>query len=300
MTQFLPTEGQALAEMVAVLAELDSCLANHVDWFKHIQRVLVCDMAVDVQDLREDAHRLCPVGLWYYRPENHPLLAAMPAFQTLGAIHCRLHQLARQLLQQKSAALPIAVDVYDAFMEDAFQLKQVIRQLQREFVQHEGMVDALTGVWSRHGMMPRLAEEQERMIRSGEACSVCLFDVDQYPAVVEIYGPAAGDELLKGAVQQIGSVLRKYDSMFRYSQHEFLICMPRTPVEQAQHILERVRGQLWDKVLPIGAGMSSQTGASFGLAPMLPMDIGDVLDAAQHALRCAQERGGDQVCLWGR
>lgn len=301
MFQLSDRDGQPPMDVMRVLNDLDTGIIHHLAWFKRVHKSLVCEQAASPSDLADDAHRRCDFGRWYHKSDGHPEFVRIPVFATIGELHQGMHHLARELLQRKADGLIIPCDDYDKFMERAIAFKLAIRNLQYQIVKSVCVVDPLTGAWNRHGMYARLGEEQERMIRSGDPCCLCMMDLDRFKDINDSYGHAAGDEVLKAAVQLVTGVLRKYDSIFRYGGEEFLVCMPRTPLDQAEIILDRLRGRLADTPLVLKGGQKVSLTASFGVAPMLlGVEIQETLESADYALLCAKSSGRNRVCVWGK
>jgi diguanylate cyclase (GGDEF)-like protein len=92
--------------------------------------------------------------------------------------------------------------------------------------------------------------------------------------------------------------LRKYDSIYRYGGEEFLLCLPGSTLEDAQLLMERLRGEL--AALPLEVkDKTIHVSASFGLAMMSPDEnVGSTIEQADHALLCAKASGRNRVCVW--
>ena len=71
--------------------------------------------------------------------------------------------------------------------------------------------------------------------------SVLLVDVDRFKMVNDRHGHLAGDHLLAHIAEQIRSRLRAHDFVARYGGDEFLILLPQTPHEEAEHVAEELR-----------------------------------------------------------
>lgn len=301
MRQITDRDEQSAMDIMRVLNDLDTGIIHHLSWFKQVHRTLVCDQAAVPEDLAEDAHRHCDFGRWYHHPDREYEFALLPAFATIGDLHQGMHDLARELLQRRTVQLPISCSDYDRFMERSIAFKLALRHVQYDIVKSVCVVDPLTGAWNRHGMYARLGEEQERMIRSSEPCCLCMMDLDHFKEVNDTYGHPVGDEVLRATVHLVTSVLRKYDTVFRYGGEEFLICMPRTPLEQAEAILDRLRSRLAETPVLLKSGQAVTITASFGVAPMLlGVDIQETLESSDYALLCAKSSGRNRVCVWGK
>src|SRR2546429_9937649 len=88
---------------------------------------------------------------------------------------------------------------------------------------HQGIVDPLTGAYSRALLAPRLAEELARAARSTTGFAVTLFDVDYFKSVNDAYGHGRGAQVLQQIAARATQLVRAHDARFRYGDHEFLL-----------------------------------------------------------------------------
>src|SRR3954471_11895401 len=79
-----------------------------------------------------------------------------------------------------------------------------------------GLVDTLTGAFSRAAMQRRIDEEISRADRSGGELALFLFDVDFFKTVNDVYGHLRGDDVLRELTETVRGSLREYDMLFRY------------------------------------------------------------------------------------
>ncbi|TMM43803.1 MAG: diguanylate cyclase [Actinobacteria bacterium] len=148
---------------------------------------------------------------------------------------------------------------------------------------HNGIVDPLTGAYSRALLFPRLAEELSRAARSTTGFAVMLFDVDYFKSVNDAYGHSRGDEVLRQLAERVGQLVRGYDVLFRYGGDEFVLLLPDTgeadAVSVALRLTEGVRGAQFPGQPPLSVSVS------LGVA-MFPKDA----DRAEDLLACADRR----------
>src|SRR5207248_1980321 len=148
---------------------------------------------------------------------------------------------------------------------------------------HNGIVDPLTGAYSRALLFPRLAEELSRAARSTTGFAVMLFDVDYFKSVNDAYGHSRGDEVLRQLAERVGQLVRGYDVLFRYGGDEFVLLLPDTgeadAVRVALRLTEGVRGTPFPGEPPLSVSVS------LGVA-MFPKDA----DRAEDLLACADRR----------
>jgi diguanylate cyclase (GGDEF)-like protein len=115
--------------------------------------------------------------------------------------------------------------------------------------------DHLTGSLNRRGFHEHTQAELARAFRSGEPVSLVLVDLDDFKAVNDAHGHAAGDALLCWVVEQLREGLRPSDATGRLGGDEFALLLPGIDLEGARPVVERLRTVL-----------SRRTSASFGVA----------------------------------
>jgi len=124
-------------------------------------------------------------------------------------------------------------------------------------------------------------------------------DFDRFKQVNDERGHPAGDAVLRQAIRFVTSVLRKYDTIFRYGGEEFLLCLPGSPVREAAPVVERIRAGLERLPIRLPSGETMFVTASFGLAEMHPRrPVEEAIADADMALIRAKENGRNRVEIW--
>jgi len=123
--------------------------------------------------------------------------------------------------------------------------------------------DDLTGCGNRRALMEALKRQIAEARRYGEVFSVAMMDMDYFKKVNDQFGHPAGDRLLFHFAATLKKSIRKSDSLFRIGGDEFFMIFPRTGLDQAVAILEKLREKLgespcpWENVLlslPVSVG----------------------------------------------
>lgn len=104
-----------------------------------------------------------------------------------------------------------------------------------------GFVDELTGAFNRRYMERSLSDLLTAYKRSGEVFSVGIIDIDHFKQINDTYGHIAGDRVLQRLVKLINEHKRKSDDLCRFGGEEFVLCLPRTTQEGAEHLMNRIR-----------------------------------------------------------
>jgi diguanylate cyclase (GGDEF)-like protein len=138
--------------------------------------------------------------------------------------------------------------------------------------------DHLTGVMNRIGL--QFAFDQLARPRDGELdtlVSVLAIDLDHFKNINDRQGHAAGDEILRLFTIFARSKLRSTDILARQGGDEFVVVLPRTAIEEAVEIAERIRDAF--------AGASTAASGS-GVRPTLSIGAaeGDIVADGLHAI----------------
>ena len=298
MASTAPDKSLFTRNTLAAIRELDIAIAHHINWLRQIHAALITNVPCPPADLRQDAHRCCEFGQWYYNEgmahHQHDM-----GFSEIEGVHKSMHNAARLLLTHRVSGAPINLAEYEDFMDQAVLFKQEVRTYQYALINQVCTVDHLTGAWNRHALAMKLTEESERTQRSGESCALCMVDIDYFKQVNDQYGHKAGDEVLQGFTSIVSVELRKYDSLFRYGGEEFLMLLPNTTLDNAAVLLNRIRETLAATPITTRGGHVVHLTASFGVAQLASYDvIEDALEHADHALLAAKANGRNKVCVW--
>lgn len=169
-------------------------------------------------------------------------------------------------------------------------------RLQGELARLE-VVDPLTDVPNRRGFFHALAPWMALARRPGQPTALVLFDLDQFKRINDGYGHPAGDLVLSTLAATCKRQLRDSDVLGRLVGVEFAILLPRTGLEEAALVAERVRAAIADQRVKTERAMISLT-ASFGVTTIRADDSNVTLLArADEALRAAKDKGRNRIEL---
>ncbi len=102
-------------------------------------------------------------------------------------------------------------------------------------------VDELTGVLNSRAFYEVMSRELERVRRTRRPLSVAYVDLDDFKAMNDRYGHAAGDELLRTFARCAKESVRALDTVARLGGDEFAILLPETDSEGALGAITRFR-----------------------------------------------------------
>ncbi|GAB3285816.1 GGDEF domain-containing protein [Parahaliea aestuarii] len=151
------------------------------------------------------------------------------------------------------------------------------------------LVDPLTRVGNRR----RLALHTEMLFpatqRSGEPFCLILLDIDYFKKYNDTHGHSAGDELLVKVADALGQCSRGQDLIVRYGGEEFLVVLPRTQLNDAEAIAQRILARVREQTcVTISAGVAVYNGENSFEA---------VVQRADEALYIAKDSGRDRYQL---
>jgi len=167
-------------------------------------------------------------------------------------------------------------------------------RLQGELARLE-VVDPLTDVPNRRGFFQALGPWMALARRPGQPTALVLFDLDQFKRINDGYGHPAGDAVLAELAATCKRQLRDSDLLGRLVGVEFAILLPRTSLEDAAMVAERMRAAIEAQRVKTERAMISLT-ASFGVTTIRADDSNVTLLArADETMRAAKTKGRNRI-----
>lgn len=158
------------------------------------------------------------------------------------------------------------------------------------------LTDEYTGLPNRRAFMRRLQDEIGRAQRYGSPLALALLDLDEFKAINDAYGHAAGDEVLRTYAAHVLSILRHHDLVARYGGEEFAVLLPNTSLDGAVAALSKVRGRAQSISCTFDGKTLRVPTFSAGLTLYAPGDVHTTLvDRADRALYRAKRLGRNRV-----
>jgi diguanylate cyclase (GGDEF)-like protein len=188
------------------------------------------------------------------------------------------------------------------------RLQDELRATQRK-LEEQSITDSLTGLKNRRFFDERLHEEFGRAQRYSDPVSLIMLDLDHFKRVNDRYGHQAGDHVLRESAGLLKGSLRDPDIPARYGGEEFSVILPKTHVQGALAVAERVWRAIGTKVFRYALGegpgaappVELRVTVSIGIAFFPSKDItsADLLVRfADEALYQAKNSGRNSICLY--
>jgi diguanylate cyclase (GGDEF)-like protein len=152
------------------------------------------------------------------------------------------------------------------------------------------LADPLTGLGNRLAAEHRLRAAIELAEAGGGPVSAVLADLDGFAEVNESWGYALGDQLLQAFGGLLHESCRAADTVARFGGGSFLVVLPRTRLDAAWYVAERVRRRT--VALAAAFGPEPRVTASFGVVEQRRGERwSELLGRAETALRRAKRAG---------
>ncbi|RKX27186.1 MAG: hypothetical protein DRP45_01665 [Candidatus Zixiibacteriota bacterium] len=161
------------------------------------------------------------------------------------------------------------------------------------------IIDELTEAYNYRYFVQKLHEERKRAVRYSLPLSVVMVDIDWFKKINDSYGHEVGNVVLKTLADVIRQCVRDVDIFARYGGEEFVVILPQTPLSEAEHIGERIREQVEQTIITVGASVKLKITVSIGVSsyPENERSEEELLEAADQAMYQAKKSGKNLVCV---
>ena len=172
------------------------------------------------------------------------------------------------------------------------------RSLEQQ-LRHQAFHDSLTGLPNRALFLDRLAHAVARTRRGHAPLAVVFIDLDDFKAVNDSLGHAAGDELLVAVAGRIRMTVREADTPARMGGDEFAILLEDAPTvdaarESAGRVLEALR--LPFRLPSQDVAIRASVGIAMYASPEQSAD--ELLRNADISMYSAKAQGKDRLVVY--
>ncbi|KQP17425.1 diguanylate cyclase [Methylobacterium sp. Leaf100] len=159
-------------------------------------------------------------------------------------------------------------------------------------IRHHALHDALTDLPNRYLMEQRVDHAIATAAQVGSGLAVLYLDLDRFKPINDLYGHAAGDELLVQVSRRLLGELRPTDTLARIGGDEFIVVLPQAATPA--HVAEVATQLLAELARPFRIDSHTvEIGVSVGIA-LYPDDgttVESLLRAADTALYRVKDEG---------
>jgi diguanylate cyclase (GGDEF)-like protein len=164
-------------------------------------------------------------------------------------------------------------------------------------------IDKNTGLLNARTWQREAEVELFRALRSRFPLALAMVNIDDFKSVYESAGASVADELRRGIAGMLTEQLRDQDLVGRFTGEGFAILLPRTGLDEARRISERLRDHIAGE--PIAIENGSQEGFVFRLTVSIGVALAnesrralaELIGAAGTALDEARSTGWSRVYI---
>lgn len=159
--------------------------------------------------------------------------------------------------------------------------------------------DPLTKVYNRRGIEKEFATASASLA-AGRPMALAYVDLDRFKLINDLFGHAAGDEVLKQVCERMGTMLAGGQQIGRVGGDEFVVVMPETAIPLASIICRGIVDRLGNTPYRVGDKAFHVRG-SVGLIEVVPgMAMKDAVSTADRACREAKLGAGEGLVVYER
>lgn len=138
-------------------------------------------------------------------------------------------------------------DLETRLQETSHEVDQLRQNLEK--VREEAMTDALTGVANRKRFDESIRKGRRAAEMNGERMCLILCDIDHFKKFNDTWGHQTGDQIIRFVAACLSRFAKDYHVVARYGGEEFGIVMPKTTLDEARIVADKIRSTVESKRL---------------------------------------------------
>jgi diguanylate cyclase (GGDEF)-like protein len=157
--------------------------------------------------------------------------------------------------------------------------------------------DSLSKLYNRRTLEHLARHEIKLSLKEKTTLSVLMIDIDNFKKLNDKYGHHIGDIGIKHVATIMSQSVRKIDLVGRYGGEEFVVILPKTNIEQAVIIAEKIRKSIAQSTFSDNHSVTVSIGLTECIASTKTTTFNDLCQQADLALYSAKEDGRNHsVC----
>jgi len=178
------------------------------------------------------------------------------------------------------------------FFETGRDVTERVNEL--EHLRRLANYDSLTGLPNRNLFMDRIQHELSRAIRGGRQMALFFLDLDHFKQVNDLFGHAAGDELLQSVALRLKQCMREEDTVARLSGDEFaMIQVDVGGLDSVKVALDKIIESFRPSFHFAGQSLVESVSIGASIFPHDGVEVSDLLRCADTAMYRAKISGGN-------
>ena len=156
--------------------------------------------------------------------------------------------------------------------------------------------DALTGLLNRRAFLPLASDAMSYFKRYRRPICILMVDIDHFKRVNDLYGHAAGDEVIRQVGRILSDAIRTTDKVARFGGEEFVVLLRETDLKGAAIFADRIRQTVAETVFePEGPCLRATISIGLAEAEFTDGDVDHTIERADRALYAAKSGGRNCV-----
>jgi len=168
-----------------------------------------------------------------------------------------------------------------------------------EALQELAITDPLTKLFNRRYFAEVSSQMFSLAKRESEPLSVIMLDIDRFKTINDTYGHLNGDRVIEALADVVRSTKRESDIACRYGGEEFVLLLPKTPLNGAVELAQRIRKAIESYSVASDTDETIQFTVSVGVSEadyMKDKSIESVTKRADDAMYQAKKEGRNRTC----
>ncbi|MGE4157734.1 MAG: diguanylate cyclase [Planctomycetota bacterium] len=242
----------------------------------------------DLTNVNESAENLCTLRIL----EGDRLHLTTPLVadnEFIGVLSLELRLFGERDQRQRET------ERYESILLD--MVKHVALVIKTDNLHMQGIVDALTGLYSKRHFIEESRTSIQTAQRSDIPLSLVMIDIDHFKKVNDTHGHLTGDLVLRGVSNIVREMLRQGDRAYRFGGEEIAVLLKGSGPKAAMQVAERIRRRVETEVMRTESGGPISVTLSLGVTAYHPgvKDETELVSEADKALYACKRSGRNQV-----
>ncbi len=156
--------------------------------------------------------------------------------------------------RKDGGTFPVEIALSEMFLNDQRYFVAVARDIteskqQTAALEYQALHDALTELPNRTLLSDRIRQSILMAQRNHHPFALMLMDLDRFKDINDTLGHQYGDLVLQQIAARVRDVLRESDTIARLGGDEFAVLLPKTELEQAKHIVNKLLQTIEEPVI---------------------------------------------------
>lgn len=179
-------------------------------------------------------------------------------------------------------------------LDDVTERKKNLSQL--EFMATH---DLLTDLPNRSLFIDRLTHAIQLTRRIGSLITVFFIDLDNFKMVNDQYGHSSGDMVLIEVAKRLTEMMRKSDTVARFSGDEFVILTELTNDREAiRNLAQKILDNIEQPIRVEGGSVTISASIGISISPDDGLDAEELLKKADTAMYVSKDNGRNKITLF--